>query len=120
MRYSGMGLDPRVNIYDLSSDSIGHAVSQMELMQATLNKMADWTPAQGNSYQEAVDGAGLIIRLWSISAGVISRWIGGVYVDRAMAGQEEAVNRCSLLNGNSRSGRWRCSLSTYSRQLLLM
>ena len=88
MRYPGSGLDPRVNIYDLSSDSIGHAVSQMELMQATLNKMADWTPAQGNSYQEAVDGAGLIIRLWSISAGVISRWIGGVYVDRAMAGQE--------------------------------
>ncbi|MEL0038730.1 MAG: zinc-dependent metalloprotease [Halieaceae bacterium] len=88
MRYPGTGLDPRVNIYDLSSDSIGHAVSQMELMQATLNKMADWTPAQGNSYQEAVDGAGLIIRLWSISAGVISRWIGGVYVDRAMAGQE--------------------------------
>lgn len=88
MRYPGTGLDPRVNIYDLSSDSIGHAVSQMELMQATLNKMADWTPAQGDSYQEAVDGAGLIIRLWSISAGVISRWIGGVYVDRAMAGQE--------------------------------
>jgi hypothetical protein len=88
MRYPGTGLDPRVNIYDLSSDSIGHAVSQMELMQATLNKMADWTPAQGNSYQEAVDGAGLIIRLWSISAGVISRWIGGVYVDRAMVGQE--------------------------------
>lgn len=88
MRYPGTGLDPRVNIYDLSSDSIGHAVSQMELMQATLNKMADWSPAQGNSYQEAVDGAGLIIRLWSISAGVISRWIGGVYVDRAMAGQE--------------------------------
>ena len=88
MRYPGTGLDPRVNIYDLSSDSIGHAVSQMELMQATLNKMADWTPAQGNSYQEAVDGAGLIIRLWSISAGVISRWVGGVYVDRAVAGQE--------------------------------
>ena len=88
MRYPGTGLDPRVNIYDLSSDSIGHAVSQMELMQATLNKMADWTPAQGKSYQEAVDGAGLIIRLWSLSAGVISRWIGGVYVDRAMAGQE--------------------------------
>ena len=88
MRYPGTGLDPRVNIYDLSSDSIGHAASQMELMQATLNKMADWTPAQGNSYQEAVDGAGLIIRLWSISAGVISRWVGGVYVDRAVAGQE--------------------------------
>ena len=88
MRYPGTGLDPRVNIYDLSSDSIGFAASQMALMQATLNKMAFWTPDTGRSYQEAVDGASLIIRLWSISAGVISRWIGGVYVDRAMAGQE--------------------------------
>ena len=88
MRYPGTGLDPRVNIYDLSSDSIGYAASQMALMQATLNKMASWTPDTGRSYQEAVDGASLIIRLWSISAGVISRWIGGVYVDRAMAGQE--------------------------------
>ena len=88
MRYPGSGLDPRVNIYDLSGDSIGYAASQMALMQATLNKMADWTPDAGKSYQEAVDGAGLIIRLWGINAGVISRWVGGVYVDRAMAGQE--------------------------------
>ena len=88
MRYPGSGLDPRVNIYDLSDDSIGFAASQMALMQATLNKMADWTPDAGDSYQEAVDGAGLIIRLWGINAGVISRWVGGVYVDRAMVGQE--------------------------------
>ena len=88
MRYPGGGLDPRVNIYDLSADSIGYAASQMALMQSTLNKMADWTPDAGKSYQEAVDGAGLIIRLWGINAGVISRWVGGVYVDRAMAGQE--------------------------------
>ena len=88
MRYPGGGLDPRVNIYDLSADSIGYAASQMALMLTTLNKMADWTPDAGKSYQEAVDGAGLIIRLWGINAGVISRWVGGVYVDRAMAGQE--------------------------------
>ena len=88
MRYPGSGLDPRVNIYDLSADSVGYAASQMLLMQATLNKMAIWTPDAGKSYQEAVDGAGLIIRLWGVNAGVISRWVGGVYVDRAMVNQE--------------------------------
>jgi hypothetical protein len=87
MRSPGTGIDPRVNIYDLSSDSIGHALSQMALMQTTLNKMADWTPGAGKSYQETVEGAALIIRLWGISAGVISRWVGGVYVDRAVVGQ---------------------------------
>jgi hypothetical protein len=62
----------------------------MALMQTTLNKMAGWTPEQGSSYQEAVEGASLIIRLWSINAGVISRWVGGVYVDRSVVGQEGA------------------------------
>ena len=88
MRSPGTGLDPRVNIYDLSSDSIGYAASQMELMQRTLNKMADWEPEAGDSYQQVVDGASLIIRLWGISAGVMSRWVGGVYVDRSVVGQE--------------------------------
>lgn len=89
MRSPGTGMDPRVNIYDLSSDSIGHAASQMALMQTTLNKMADWTPEVGKSYQQTVDGAALIVRLWGISAGVISRWVGGVYVDRAVVGQTQ-------------------------------
>ena len=88
MRSPGSGLDPRVNIYDLSSDSIGYAASQMELMQRTLNKMAAWQPEAGDSYQQVVDGAALIIRLWGINAGVISRWVGGVYVDRSVVGQE--------------------------------
>jgi len=89
MRSPGTGMDPRVNIYDLSSDSIGHAASQMALMQSTLNKMADWKPESGQSYQQTVDGAALIVRLWGISAGVISRWVGGVYVDRAVVGQTQ-------------------------------
>lgn len=88
MRSPGTGLDPRVNIYDLSADSIGYAASQMELMQRTLNKMAAWEPEAGDSYQQVVDGASLIIRLWGISAGVMSRWVGGVYVDRSVVGQE--------------------------------
>ncbi len=92
MRYPGTGLDPRVNIYDLSSDSIGYASEHMALMQATLNKMAVWSPDEGASYQEAVEGAALIIRLWGISAGVISRWVGGVYVDRSVAGQADAAD----------------------------
>jgi len=59
------------------------------LMQTTLNKMAAWTPDAGKSYQQTVDGTALIVRLWGISAGVISRWIGGVYVDRAVVGQTQ-------------------------------
>jgi hypothetical protein len=88
MRSPGKALDPRVNIYDMSSDSIGYAANQMALMQDTLNRMADWAPDEGTSYQEVLEGVEIMTRLWGRHAAVVSRWIGGVYVDRAMAGQD--------------------------------
>ena len=91
MRSPGRGLDPRVNIYDNSSDSIAYASNQMKLMHDTLNKTAKWTPDEGDSYEDVVDGVALLVRLWGSNAGVISRWIGGVYVDRAVVGQEGAT-----------------------------
>ena len=87
MRSPGLGLDPRVNIYDMSSDSIAYADSQIDLVEATLNKMASWSPAEGKSYQEVVEGVEILLRLWGRHASVVSRWVGGVYVDRAMVGQ---------------------------------
>ena len=87
MRAPGQGLDPRVNIYDMSSDSIAYAVRQIDLVQSTLNRMADWSPAAGKSYQEVLEGVEVMVRLWGIHTGVVSRWVGGVYVDRAMVGQ---------------------------------
>jgi hypothetical protein len=91
MRSPGRGMDPRVNIYDNSSDSIAYASNQMKLMHDTLNKTAKWTPDEGDSYEDVVDGVALLVRLWGTNAGVISRWIGGVYVDRAVVGQEGAT-----------------------------
>jgi hypothetical protein len=90
MRSPGKALDPRVNIYDMSSDAVTYAARQMDLMHDTLDRMADWSPDQGKSYQEIVDGTEIMMRLWSRHAAVVSRYIGGVYVDRAMVGQAGA------------------------------
>jgi hypothetical protein len=87
MSAPGMALDPRINIFDMSSDSIAYSNDQIDLMRATLNGMADWSPAKGKSYNEIVDGVEIMMRLWGRHAATVSRWIGGVYVDRAMAGQ---------------------------------
>ena len=91
MRRPGTGLDPRINIYDNSSDSIVYASNQMQILHDALNKTADWTPAEGDSYEDVVDGVALLVRLWGVNAGVISRWVGGVYVDRAVVGQAGAT-----------------------------
>ncbi len=91
MRSPGKAIDPRVNIYDMSSNPVAYASGQMALMQDTLNRMAEWTPEAGKSYEETWEGVGVMLNLWSRSAQVVSRYIGGVYVDRAMVGQDGAA-----------------------------
>ena len=45
----------------------------------------------GESYQQLVQAYSVLMNQYSIAGGVMSRFIGGVYVDRAMAGQEGAT-----------------------------
>jgi len=87
MRSPGKGIDPRVNIYDMSSDAVTYGSQQMALMQDTLDRMADWQPEAGKSWEEVWTGVGVMMNLWGRSANAVSRYVGGVYVDRSMVGQ---------------------------------
>lgn len=88
MRSPGSGSDPRVNIYDMSSDAIAYAAGQMAMFQDTIDRLAEWTPEAGQSYEEVFEGLELLMRFWGRSGAVVSRFVGGVYVDRAMVGQD--------------------------------
>lgn len=91
MRSPGQGLDPRVNIFDMSSDAITYASRQMAIMKTTLDGLAEKPPEAGKSYQETVQAISALLSLWSRSAVVTSRYVGGVYVDRAVVGQPGAT-----------------------------
>jgi len=90
MRSPGAGIDPRVNIYDMTSDAVTYASRQMEILQEALDKLPERYPEQGKSYQETVEAVSVMLALWGRSAAVTSRFVGGVYVDRAMVGQPGA------------------------------
>ncbi|MEE8367416.1 MAG: zinc-dependent metalloprotease, partial [Thermoanaerobaculia bacterium] len=87
MRRPGRGIDPRVMIGDLSSDSIGYAVERMQLINDLLPKLEARLTPKGESYQRLLDSYLILTAQYSGSARVVSRHIGGVYVDRSMAGQ---------------------------------
>jgi hypothetical protein len=89
MRAPGKAIDPRVNIYDMSSDAIGYAEDRIALLRTTLDEMEGKYREPGASFQELYDAFQVVMSEWGRSAAVISRYIGGVYVDRAMVGQEE-------------------------------
>ena len=80
MRSSNNGIDPHINIYDLSSDAIGYA----EMRLAHLRTVQDRLPKQyqGKSYQGLVNAFASLMSQYRRSGGVVSRYVGGVHINR--------------------------------------
>jgi len=90
MRAPGRAMDPRVMIDDMSSDAIAYAIERMDLVNDLMQKLLTKYKVEGESYQRMRNAYGALSASYRIQAGVISRYIGGVYIDRSFAGQEGA------------------------------
>ena len=88
MRSPGKAIDPRVMIGDLSSDPITYSIDRFELVNNMMKDVKEKFTKNGESYQELRRAYYILSGQRATAANVISRFIGGVYVDRAMAGQE--------------------------------
>lgn len=91
MRRPGLHIDPRVMIGDMSNDAVEYSRGRMELVKATLGKLKDRVTIEGESYQELVVGLNVLLRSYFTAANVSSRYVGGVYLDRAVVGQQGAT-----------------------------
>jgi hypothetical protein len=81
MRQPGRGIDPRANLYSLSSDPIGWSVQQAALTDATLGGLAARLPAHTGSWEEYRQSFDVLMAMRLQAANVISRFVGGVYTD---------------------------------------
>ena len=88
MRSPGKAIDPRVNVGDLSSDAIQYAINIYDLTNDMMGNLKLQFSEKGQSYQDLRRAYYLLSGQRSNAGDVISRYIGGVYVDRAMIGQE--------------------------------
>lgn len=88
MRSPGKAIDPRVMTNDQSSDAITYSIDRIELSNDLMKNAKTKFVKDGESYQELRRVYYLLSGQKAGAANVISRYIGGVYVDRAMAGQE--------------------------------
>ena len=52
MRSPGHGIDPRVNVNDLTSDAISYSVDRMKLVDNLLGRLKQNYTKPGQSYQE--------------------------------------------------------------------
>src|SRR5690606_851045 len=93
MRVPGTGIDPRVNLYDLSSDVMFYADQRFGLINRSISLLKEKYAKTGQSY-------GLLRLRFNVLANqrvqlinVINRYIGGVFTDKSFAGQPGASSQ---------------------------
>ena len=88
MRSSSRGIDPRVMIYDLSNDPIRFSIDRFKLNQTVMKELKKKFLINGSTYEELRRGYYTLSSSTSTAGTVISRFIGGVYVNRSVVGQK--------------------------------
>lgn len=91
MRAPGKAIDPRVNVWDQSNDPIAYSIDRILLADDLMANAKFKFSSKGESYQELRQVYYLLSSQKAGAANIISRFIGGVYVDRAMVGQAGAT-----------------------------
>jgi predicted Zn-dependent protease len=88
MRSSSRGIDPRVMIYDLSNDPIRFSIDRFKLNNMLINELKNKFLNEGSTYEDLRRGFYILNSSSSTAGNIISRFIGGVYVDRSVIGQK--------------------------------
>jgi len=88
MRAPGKAIDPRVMVSDLSNDAIRYSIDRIELSNNLMETAKAKFIKNDESYQELRRVYYVLSSQKASAANTISRYIGGVYVNRAMAGQD--------------------------------
>ena len=90
MRSPGKGMDPRVNVFDLTNDAISYAEDRLKLINSLMGKLKEKYVKPGNSYAEIRSRYGYLNGQRSQMISAVSRYIGGVYIDRSYPEQDPA------------------------------
>ncbi|HTN07197.1 zinc-dependent metalloprotease [Agriterribacter sp.] len=87
MRSPGGGIDPRVMINDMSNDMMAYAEDRFKLVNKMMPQLKERYSKPGQSYQQLRQRYLMLQSQRAQMANAVSRYIGGVYVDRSFAGQ---------------------------------
>ncbi len=91
MRGIGSGIDPRVNVNDMSGDAIAFGIDRIKLANQLFTKIKEKYSKKGQTFQEFRQAYSIAQNEYFNQVNVIVRYIGGVYVDRSFIGQAGAT-----------------------------
>lgn len=92
MRSPGRGVDPRININDLTNDMVTYGEDRFKLVNTMIPKLKDRFSKKDQSYHDLKNKYLQINSQRSSMASALSRYIGGVYVDRSFVGQNSKTS----------------------------
>lgn len=90
MRAPGKAIDPRVNVNDMSGDAITYSIERMQMVNKMYGELLKKYSKEGQTYQELLQAYSILGGESMNAANTISRYIGGVYVERSAVGQPNA------------------------------
>ena len=88
MRSPGKGIDPRAMLFDHSADPLAYATMQIKMSDSVIKKIQDKFIKNGSSYNNLRNAFLILTAQQSRSLGVISRYIGGINMDRSFPEQK--------------------------------
>ncbi len=91
MRSPGYHIDPRINVRDMSSETIDYAIGRFQLLNETYPVLREKLLKPGDTYQELLTATEYLFYEFTLQAHAVSRYVGGVYLNRAVVGQNSAT-----------------------------
>jgi hypothetical protein len=87
----GGGIDPRVNVWDMSSDMVTYGADRFKLVNELMAKLKDKYAKPGNTYADMRWKYNMLVNQRYSMAVPIAMNIGGIYIDRSFVGQNPSV-----------------------------
>lgn len=87
MRAPGKAIDPRINVNDMSNDAVAYAEERFKLVNNIMGKLIQKYAKPGQSYAELRSRYSMLQGQRSGQINAVSRYIGGVYIDRSFPEQ---------------------------------
>ena len=84
----GSGIDPRVQVWDMSNDMVTYGEERMKIVDNLMAKLKDKYVKPGQSYAELTAHYFYLAYQRFSMANALSRYIGGIYLDRSYPEQK--------------------------------
>jgi len=89
--FIGSGIDPRVNVWDMSNDMVTYGIDRFKLVNELMGKLKDKYAKPGSSYADMRWKYNMLINQRYSMAIPLAMYVGGIYIDRSFVGQNPSA-----------------------------